>query len=295
MSAALRSGPLDLKPVKRGKVRDMYELDAQHLLIVTSDRLSAFDAVLPTRIPGKGAVLTKLSRFWMQKLARVVPNHLPYRPEAFNELLFKLDLWNPDVSADQMEVVKHAEVFPVECVVRGYITGSGWKDYRSTGEVCGHKLPQNLSECQKLPEPLFTPATKATDGHDENISFDRMADVVGKETAVKLRDMSLRLYSAGRDYAAERGILIADTKFEFGVVDDEICVVDEVLTPDSSRFWPADHYEPGHDQPSFDKQIVRNHLKAAGWDRKPPGPELPQDVVDRTRRAYRDILNRLTA
>ncbi|MFZ5432369.1 MAG: phosphoribosylaminoimidazolesuccinocarboxamide synthase [Calditrichota bacterium] len=285
---------LDLKLVRRGKVRDVYELDKEHLVVVTSDRLSAFDVVLPTPIPGKGAVLTKLTRFWMDKLAAIVPNHFPADRTKFDELKKDLAALQSDLTVDHIEIVRRAEVFPVECVVRGYITGSGWKDYQQTGEVCGYKLPAGLQQCDKLSEPLFTPSTKATVGHDENISVEQAANLIGKEAANKLAEASLSLYKAGADWAEKRGILIADTKFEFGVVDGEIRVVDEVLTPDSSRFWPADQYQPGRDQPSYDKQIVRNYLIDIGWDRTPPGPALPLMIVERTSQAYREILRFLT-
>jgi phosphoribosylaminoimidazole-succinocarboxamide synthase len=290
----LTQSHLDLSLVRRGKVRDIYELDAQHLVIVTSDRLSAFDVVLPTAIPGKGAVLTKLTRFWMKKLAALCKNHLPEDPLRFRDLVRSLVKAEPDLTMDHMEVVRKAEVFPVECVVRGYITGSGWKDYQKTGAVCGHRLPDGLRQCDHLPEPLFTPSTKAVEGHDENITVEQAANLIGKEAAATLAEKSLALYAKGRDFALARGIIIADTKFEFGLIDGEICLVDEVLTPDSSRFWPADRYEPGRDQPSFDKQIVRNYLLDLGWDKTPPGPVLPLNIVGRTAGAYREILERLT-
>jgi phosphoribosylaminoimidazole-succinocarboxamide synthase len=282
----------NLKLLGRGKVRDIYELDADHLVLVTSNRLSAFDVVLPTPIPGKGSVLNELTRFWMKKLSPIVKNHLPTTDYSAFAKEFAATL--RDTDAGQVEVVRKATVFPVECVVRGFITGSGWKDYKKTGMVCGHSLPDGLQHCQQFPEPLFTPATKATSGHDENIDFPRMINEIGKEAAEALRDISVRIYAAGREHARERGILIADTKFEFGVIDGEICIVDEVLTPDSSRFWPADKYEPGHDQPSFDKQIVRNYLETLDWDKTPPGPELPAEIATKTGNAYREILERLT-
>lgn len=285
---------LNLPLVRRGKVRDIYDLDAGHLVIVTSDRLSAYDVVLPDPIPGKGAVLNKLTRFWMDKLQHIVPNHLPAARTKYDALARELAAGQEGLTADHIEVVRKADVFLVECVVRGYITGSGWKDYQKTGEVCGYKLASGLKQCDRLPEPLFTPSTKAMEGHDENITVEQAAGIIGKEAAQKLADASLALYKAGRDYAGERGIIIADTKFEFGMIDGTICLVDEVLTPDSSRFWPADVYEPGHDQPSFDKQIVRNHLVETGWDKSPPAPKLPAEIIDRTSRAYAEILERLT-
>jgi len=290
----LAESHLDLPLVRRGKVRDIYDLDAQHLLIVTSDRLSAFDVVLPTAIPGKGAVLTKLTRFWMHKLAAISKNHLPQDPSRFRELVRSLVTAEHDLTEDHIEVVRKADVFPVECVVRGYLAGSGWKDYQQIGAVCGQRLPEGLQQCDHLPEPLFTPSTKATEGHDENISLEQAANLIGKDAATQLAEKSLALYAVGRAFALARGIIIADTKFEFGLIDGEICLVDEVLTPDSSRFWPADHYEPGHDQPSFDKQIVRNYLLDLGWDKTPPGPVLPVNIVGRTVGAYREILDRLT-
>ena len=284
---------LDLKLLRRGKVRDIYELDNDHLVIVTSDRLSAFDVVLPSPIPGKGAVLNRLTRFWMDKLKHVVNNHLT-QDSRHRKLSEELAATQPGLNPDQVEVVRKAKVVPVECVVRGYLAGSGWKDYQHTGEVYGITLPAGLRQCEELPEPLFTPSTKADEGHDENISLSQAADLVGRETTESLQRLSLQLYTAGREYARERGILIADTKFEFGFIDGRICVVDEVLTPDSSRFWPADHYEPGRDQPSFDKQIVRNYLTEIGWNKTPPGPVLPPEIVERTAKAYGDILRRLT-
>jgi phosphoribosylaminoimidazole-succinocarboxamide synthase len=286
------SSTFDLKLLGRGKVRDIYEFDDKHLVLVTSNRLSAFDVVLPTPIPGKGSVLNELTRFWMKKLVPVTKNHLPEKDYSAFARDFAATL--PDTDPGQVEVVKKAEVFPVECVVRGFITGSGWKDYKKTGAVCGYKLPEGLQHCAQFPDPLFTPATKATTGHDENIDFDRMAMEIGKDAAQKLRDISIKIYEAGREHARERGILIADTKFEFGVIDGEIVIVDEIMTPDSSRFWPADQYEPGHDQNSFDKQIVRNYLETLDWDKTYPGPELPADIAVKTGNAYREVLERLT-
>jgi len=293
-TGTLSESRLNLPLIRRGKVRDVYELDERHLLVVTSDRLSAFDVVLPTLIQGKGAVLTQLTRFWMTKLASLVKNHLPEDRAKNDELLRKLAAGQPDISLDQMEVVRKAEVFPVECVVRGYLAGSGWKDYQQTGAVCGHTLPAGLTQCAWLRDPIFTPSTKATVGHDENITIAQMESLLGKETARKLEELSLAVYKAGREHASQRGIIIADTKFEFGLIDGEIALVDEVLTPDSSRFWPADQYEPGRDQPSFDKQIVRNYLMDIGWDRTPPAPSLPLPIAQRTAVAYREILERLS-
>ncbi|MCC6477126.1 phosphoribosylaminoimidazolesuccinocarboxamide synthase [bacterium] len=285
------STTLTLPLLGRGKVRDIYELDAQHLVFVTSNRVSAFDVVLPTAIPNKGAVLNRVTRFWMRKFAQIVGNHLVLGDYSDFARGFAESL--PDTTSGQIEVVKRAEMLPVECVVRGFITGSGWKDYKRTGAVCGHKLPEGMLHADAFPEPLYTPATKATSGHDENIDFARTCDIVGMEMATKLRDLSLQIYCAGRDYARERGILIADTKFEFGVIDGEIALCDEVLTPDSSRFWPSDQYAPGREQNSLDKQIVRNYLETLTWDKTPPGPELPAQIVELTARAYEDIADRL--
>ncbi|MBU0509809.1 phosphoribosylaminoimidazolesuccinocarboxamide synthase [bacterium] len=286
---------LDLKLLARGKVRDIYELDRDHLVIVTSDRLSAFDVVLPDPIPGKGAVLTRLTRFWMDKLARIVPNHLPLDRSKYDAMKKDLAAQEPGLTPDHIEIVRKAKVFPVECVVRGYITGSGWKDYQKTGEVCGYRLPAGLRQCDRLPEPLFTPSTKATVGHDENITVEQAANIIGKAEATRLAEASLALYKAGAEWAEQRGIIMADTKFEFGLIDGQVHVVDEVLTPDSSRFWPMDKYEPGRDQPSFDKQIVRNHLLDIGWNKTPPAPALPPEIITKTSQAYREILNLLTS
>jgi phosphoribosylaminoimidazole-succinocarboxamide synthase len=283
--------PIELKPSAQGKVRDIYDL-GKALLIVATDRLSAFDVVLPDPIPYKGEVLTKLSLFWFELLADVVPNHLltaetcdlPESLEQYEEAL-----------RGRFMIVKKAEVFPVECIVRGYLAGSGWKEYREHGTVCGQTLPEGLMESSPLPEPIFTPSTKAAVGdHDENITFERMEEIVGAENAARLRDASLALYSAARDHAAGRGIIIADTKFEFGVVDGEITLIDEVLTPDSSRFWPAEEYRPGGAQPSFDKQFVRDWLEASGWDKQPPAPALPEDVITMTAEKYIEAYEAIT-
>ena len=283
--------PIELKPSAQGKVRDIYDL-GKALLIVATDRLSAFDVVLPDPIPYKGEVLTKLSLFWFELLADVVPNHLlttetcdlPESLEQYEEAL-----------RGRFMIVKKAEVFPVECIVRGYLAGSGWKEYREHGTVCGQTLPEGLMESSPLPEPIFTPSTKAAVGdHDENISFERMEEIVGAENAARLRDASLALYSAARDHAAGRGIIIADTKFEFGVVDGEVTLIDEVLTPDSSRFWPAEEYRPGGAQPSFDKQFVRDWLEASGWDKQPPAPALPEDVITMTAEKYIEAYEAIT-
>jgi phosphoribosylaminoimidazole-succinocarboxamide synthase len=266
----------------RGKVRDIYEL-GDKLLIVATDRISAFDVVLPTPIPDKGRVLTQLSMFWFERLRDVVPHHVISATEFPAELAaHRAEL------AGRAMLVKKTEPFAIECVVRGYLAGSGWKEYRETGAVCGIALPPGLRESERLPEPIFTPATKATTGHDENISFDRAAEIVGRARAERLREISLEIYRRAADYAAGRGILIADTKFEFGLLDGEIIWIDEALTPDSSRFWPAEGYAPGRGQPSFDKQYVRDYLERIGWSKQPPAPELPADVVEGTRARYRE-------
>ena len=272
----------------RGKVRDIYEL-GDRLLIVATDRLSAFDVVLPTPIPDKGRVLTQLSLFWFEKLADVVPNHVISASNFSGELA---------PFADQLEgramLVRRTDPVPIECVVRGYISGSGWKEYQKSGAVCGIRLPAGLRESDKLPEPIFTPSTKATTGHDENISFDETAARVGLPLAEKLRDVSLTIYRKASEHAAARGIIIADTKFEFGLLNGELIWIDEALTPDSSRFWPADQYSAGKAQPSFDKQYVRDYLERIGWNKQPPGPALPPDVVAATRDKYREAYRIVT-
>jgi phosphoribosylaminoimidazole-succinocarboxamide synthase len=274
----------------RGKVRDLYAA-GEHLLIVTTDRLSAFDVVFREGIPGKGKVLTALSEFWFARLGKIVPHHL---------VTTDVDAMPPavrrhaDVLRGRSMLVKRCRVFPVECVVRGYLAGSGWKDYRRTGAVCGNPLPPGLHEADRLPSLLFTPATKAETGHDENIDFERMASIVGAATAASLRDLSIRVFEAGSAHAAERGILLADTKFEFGLgPDGRITLIDEVLTPDSSRYWPRESWKPGGSPPSFDKQIVRDWLEASGWNKEPPPPALPADVVAKTAARYGEILERL--
>jgi phosphoribosylaminoimidazole-succinocarboxamide synthase len=286
MSAAtlLQTSLSDLPLLRRGKVRDVYSVDDDRLLIVATDRISAFDCVLPTPIERKGEVLTALSEFWFEKLGHVVANHLLTSDvEQMPEVVRR----HSDTLARRSMLVRKAEVFPVECVVRGYLVGSGWKDYLKTGEVCGHKLPANLLESAELPEPLFTPSTKAESGHDENISEAQVRDIIGAEATELLRNTSLRLYSEARNYARERGIIIADTKFEFGLdKNGELVLVDEVLTPDSSRFWPAAEYAPGRSQPSFDKQFVRDYLETLDWDKKPPAPAIPPEVAQATTARY---------
>jgi len=294
MSAAtlLQTSLTDLKLIRRGKVRDVYAVDDDHLLIVATDRISAFDCILPTPIQRKGEVLTALSEFWFEKLGHVVANHfvtanVDEMPEAVRK--------HANTLARRSMLVTRAEVFPVECVVRGYLVGSGWKDYLRTGEVCGHKLPEGLRESDELAQPLFTPSTKAEVGHDENVTEEQVREMIGEETTTKLRDYSLQLYSEAREYARQRGIIIADTKFEFGAdKNGTITLIDEVLTPDSSRFWPADEYEPGRSQPSFDKQFVRDYLETLNWDKKPPAPAIPPEVATATTTRYLDAYRLLT-
>ena len=305
-----------LRRVNRGKVRDLYELDGPFdvaqgrpafgseaqarreetrmggaLLIVATDRISAFDSILPTGIPHKGAVLTNLTLFWLEFLKGTVENHL---------ITADVDRMGPkvrphaDILRGRTMLVKKAAVFPIECVVRGYLAGSGWKSYQKTGAVCGVRLPKGLRESEKLPEPIFTPATKAASGHDENISFEQSAQIIGREAAEKLRRGTLEVYRKAADYARARGIIICDTKFEWGEADGRILLVDEVLTPDSSRFWPAAGYQPGRAQPSFDKQYVRDWLLSSGWNQEPPAPPLPEEVVRKTSEKYLQAYEILT-
>jgi phosphoribosylaminoimidazole-succinocarboxamide synthase len=275
----------------KGKVRDIYQAGDDRLLMVTSDRISAFDVVLPNPIPDKGRVLTGLSLFWFDHAKDLVPNHLisasadDFPPE-FKE--------HRDELAGRSMLVHRAEMFPIECVARGYLSGSGWKEYQQSETVCGIKLPSGLVESDKLPEPIFTPATKAETGHDENISFERAADIVGEGLANKLKELTLSLYELGASLARERGVILADTKFEFGFIDGQIALCDEVMTPDSSRFWPADEYAPGGPQPSFDKQYVRDWLDESGWNHEPPPPNLPADVVGQTAARYREAYERVS-
>jgi len=290
MPRAVDKTELPFKLFKRGKVRDIYEID-DNLLIVATDRISAFDFVLPDPIPNKGIYLTQLSIFWFEKMKNIVDNHLisgdvedfPDELKDYRDVLDKRSM-----------LVTKTEVIPVECIVRGYLSGSGWKEYQKKGEICGVKLPKGLRESEKLDEPIFTPTTKAEKGHDMPITFEQLKDMVGKETAEKLRDLSIEIYEKARDYAYQRGIIIADTKFEFGVKDGEIILVDELLTPDSSRFWPLDAYEPGKPQPSFDKQYVRDYLTSTGWDKNSPPPHLPEEVIRETEKRYREAFERLT-
>jgi len=274
----------ELSLVRRGKVRDVYAIDEDRLLIAATDRISAFDCILPTPIERKGEVLTAISQFWFSRLAHIVPNHLlTTRIEEMPQVVQN----HADELRGRSMLVRRTDVFPVECVVRGYITGSGWKDYLRTGQVCGHQLPAGLRESEKLAEPIFTPATKAETGHDENISEKQMAEIVGDEVTSLLRDISLRIYKEASDYARERGIIIADTKFEFGRAGDgQAILIDEVLTPDSSRFWPADSYAVGQGQASFDKQYVRDYLETLDWNKQPPAPELPPEVAKATTARY---------
>jgi len=287
-NTVVRETSLPGLPVRRGKVRDVYDL-GDRLLLVSTDRISAFDWVLPTGIPDKGRVLTQIAAFWFEVLAE--PNHL------ITTDVEKMDLpaaADRRMLAGRSTLCRKTEVVPIECVVRGYLAGSGWKEYQQSGTVCGIELPPGLTESARLPEPIFTPATKATTGHDENISFDRVVELVGGQLAEELRRRSLRIFQRGAEFARQRGILIADTKFEFGQVGGELLLIDEVLTPDSSRFWPADQYAPGRGQPSFDKQFVRDWLSSTDWDKNSPPPALPDDVVAKTRQKYVEAYERLT-
>lgn len=275
-------------PVRRGKVRDVYDF-GDRLLLVASDRISAFDWVLPSGIPDKGRVLTKISEFWLSRLG--VSHHLLSMDPSVLQLPAGVDV---AALQGRSMVVRKTSVVPIECVVRGYLAGSGWKEYRKSGTVCGIPLPDGLQECDRLPEPIFTPATKVDDGHDENISFERMCDLIGEELSQSLRSLSLSIYQTGAEHALTEGILIADTKFEFGQVGDELILIDEVLTPDSSRFWPQDAYQPGRSQPSFDKQFVRDWLETTDWDKNSPPPALPPSVIGGTREKYIEAYERLS-
>jgi phosphoribosylaminoimidazole-succinocarboxamide synthase len=279
-----------IKKLKSGKVREIFDL-GDRLLFVASDRISAFDVIMPNGIPRKGEVLTQISYFWFAQTQTFQPNHLLSQSDS--PLPDNLKPFADKVARRSM-IVKKAEPLTIECVVRGYLAGSGWKEYREQQSVCGIKLPSGLKESSELPEPIFTPATKAVSGHDENIPFAKAAEMVGADVAERVKSASLKIYNFARDYAGKRGIIIADTKFEFGVMDGELILIDEVLTPDSSRFWPADLYEPGKPQPSFDKQFVRDYLETLDWDKTPPGPLLPADVVAKTTAKYLDAYERLT-
>jgi phosphoribosylaminoimidazole-succinocarboxamide synthase len=280
-----------LNLLHRGKVRDVYEINERQLLLVATDRISAFDCVMPTPIPNKGAILTALSTFWFRHLEHLTEHHLitadfDKMPEIVRE--------NEDLR-NRSTLVKRTKVFPVECVVRGYLEGSGWKDYQATGKICGHELPAGLRQCDKLPEPIFTPATKAAEGHDENITELEFVKIIGAETAAQLSSLSLKIYKEASDFALSKGIIIADTKFEFGVSDQgKILLIDEVLTPDSSRFWSAATYHPGHAQPSFDKQFLREYLETLDWKKQPPAPVLPEEIVKATAERYLAAYHLLT-
>ncbi len=277
--------------VHRGKVRDVYQVNEKELLLVATDRISAFDCIMPTPIPQKGAILTALSAFWFEKLKSITENH--FISCDFDE--FPAIIRRHEELRVRSTLVKKTTVFPVECVVRGFLEGSGWKDYQATGKVCGHKLPENLQHCEKLPQPIFTPATKAQTGHDENISEPEFANIVGAESAERLRSISLKIYKQASDYALTRGIIIADTKFEFGIDEKgNILLIDEVLTPDSSRFWSLENYTPGASQPSFDKQFVRDYLETLDWNKQPPAPELPPQIVEATTARYSEAYGTLT-
>ena len=289
-TTALLRTSLGSHPKRSGKVRDIYELpDA--LLIIATDRISAYDVVMPNGIPDKGRVLTQISIFWFEMLADLAPNHLISAamgdlPEEFQ---------NEKELEGRFMLCRKAKVVPIECVVRGYLAGSGWREYKKSGTICGIELPAKLKQADKLPEPIFTPATKAEEGHDENISFEQACDVVGQDVMAELRDRSIAVYERARDYATERGIILADTKFEWGIgPDGNLILIDELLTPDSSRFWPADVYKPGKAQPSFDKQFVRDYLDKIKFDRTPPAPPLPTEIVQKTREKYVEAYTRLT-
>ena len=284
-----------IKKVRSGKVREVFDL-GDSFLLVASDRISAFDVIMPNGIPRKGEVLTQISHFWFEKFSALVPNHLLRRA---NEplgvpALAGLPAAQPADLQRRSMIVKKAKPLAIECIVRGYLSGSGWKEYKKSQTVCGIQLPAGLTESAELPEPIFTPSTKAEAGHDENISFEEVCKIVGTDLATQARDLSLMIYQAGRDYARQRGIIIADTKFEFGLFEGKLILIDEVLTPDSSRFWPADQYAPGRGQPSFDKQFVRDYLETLAWDKTPPGPKLPDDVVAKTSAKYLEAYEKLT-
>jgi len=286
MGALRSTRDLGLKPDYEGKVRDMFDL-GDSFLIVTTDRISAFDVIMNNVVPGRGVVLNVMSLAWYGKFEHLVPNHLITAdaqefPAPFNE--------HADALGGRSMLVKKADRFPVECVVRGYIAGSGWKSYGRDGTICGHSLPDGLSLAQKLPQPLFTPSTKEDEGHDENIPFSTVVEMIGREDADRLQDLSLELYRTGADFAEPFGVILADTKFEFGMIDGRITLIDEVLTPDSSRFWPASHHQPGHEPPSWDKQILRNYLETLDWNHEPPPPAIPDEILNQTSRRYHEVL-----
>jgi phosphoribosylaminoimidazole-succinocarboxamide synthase len=289
-AVVLRTEMPDIGVPKRGKVRDIYDLK-DYLLLIATDRISAFDVVLPNGIPGKGKVLTQISLFWFRKMKDIIKNHIVATD--VDEFPLELKKYR-DVLEGRSMLVRKAKQLPVECIVRGYLSGSGWNEYKEKGTVCGIKLPPGLTESSRLDEPIFTPSTKAEEGHDINISFEETEKIVGRETAKKLREMSLKIYSKARAIAEKKGIIIADTKFEFGLYGDELILIDEILTPDSSRLWSAKDYQPGRSQDSFDKQIVRDYLLTLDWDKKPPGPVLPDKIVAKTVERYREIMEILT-
>jgi len=282
----------NLKLLHKGKVRDIYEIDDNHMLIITSDRISAFDVIMPTAIPDKGIILNEVTRFWLAKLQHVIPNHLSDMPLA--EVI--TDDTERAAVAEHAMIVKRLKALPVEAIVRGYIIGSGWKDYQKTGAICGIALPEGLQMADKLPQPIYTPSSKAAVGdHDENIDYAATEKLLGADLARQVKEVSLQLYKEASEYALQRGIIIADTKFEFGVDENnQLVLIDEVLTPDSSRFWPADQYKPGSSPMSFDKQFVRDYLETLDWDKTPPGPELPDEIVNKTADKYKEALARLT-
>ena len=289
-TTALLTTAIGTYPKRSGKVRDIYDLSADRLLIVATDRISAYDVVMANGIPDKGRVLTQISLFWFELLGELVANHL---------VSVNLEDLPEACRSEEIEgrfmLCRKAQVVPIECVVRGYLVGSGWREYKESGSVCGIELPKGLKQASKLPEPIFTPSTKAETGHDENISFEKACELVGADVMAQLRDRSLAIYEHAADYASQRGIIVADTKFEFGRDSSgKIILIDEVLTPDSSRFWPADQYKPGREQPSFDKQFVRDYLDEIGFDRQPPGPMLPSEIVHKTRAKYIEAYTRLT-
>jgi phosphoribosylaminoimidazole-succinocarboxamide synthase len=276
--------------IARGKVRDMYTA-GDNLLIVTTDRISAYDVVMDSGIPGKGKVLTGISVFWFAKMEDIIPHHIiSIDPAEFPEVFQR---YKPDLEGRSM-MVRKAKTIPIECVVRGYLAGSGWKEYKSAGSVCGIKLPSGLRESDRLPEPIFTPATKAEEGHDENITFEQAAGIIGYDLAVGLRDISIRIYNRACDIAEERGIIIADTKMEFGTIDSDLIIIDELLTPDSSRFWPKDEYTPGRSQKSYDKQFLRDYLESLDWNKQPPPPPLPEEIIRKTAEKYLDAYTLFT-
>jgi phosphoribosylaminoimidazole-succinocarboxamide synthase len=287
--ALLETG-IDLPLLGRGKVRDIYDL-GEHLLFVATDRISAFDCILATGIPQKGRVLTQISAFWFQLLRDLIPNHL--QTANFEEFPESLKKYRDRLEGRSM-IVKKAKMIPVECVARGYLSGSGWKEYKASGTVCGIRLPAGLRESERLPEPIFTPATKAQSGHDENVPFQHVVSSVGADLATRLRDKTLSIYKRAAEYALEQGLILADTKFEFGFIGEDLVLADEVLTPDSSRYWPAESYSPGGPQQSFDKQFVRDYLETLNWNKQPPAPALPAEIVEKTKQKYLEAYERLT-